>query len=42
MVRIGGGVFPHIKEPDYLVSPTWNLGCLILGIDIYSVNQMIL
>ena len=20
MVRIGGGVFPHIKEPDYLVS----------------------
>lgn len=21
MVRIGGGVFPHIKEPDYLVSP---------------------
>lgn len=19
MVRIGGGVFPHIKEPDYLV-----------------------
>lgn len=20
MVRIGGGVFPHIKEADYLVS----------------------
>jgi hypothetical protein len=20
MVRIGGGEFPHIKEPDYLVS----------------------
>lgn len=23
MVRIGGGVFPHIKEPDYLVSILW-------------------
>jgi dolichyl-diphosphooligosaccharide--protein glycosyltransferase len=23
MVRIGGGVFPHIKEPDYLVSGTF-------------------
>ncbi len=23
MVRIGGGVFPHIKEPDYLVSETF-------------------
>lgn len=22
MVRIGGGVFPHIREPDYLVSYT--------------------
>jgi hypothetical protein len=24
MVRIGGGVFPHIKEPDYLVSETFS------------------
>ncbi|KAK9269232.1 hypothetical protein L1049_001002 [Liquidambar formosana] len=23
MVRIGGGVFPHIKEPDYLVDVCW-------------------
>lgn len=29
MVRIGGGVFPHIKEPDYLVS------CDILAILYY-------
>ena len=28
MVRIGGGVFPHIKEPDYLVSYiVSNMGC---------------
>lgn len=29
MVRIGGGVFPHIKEPDYLVSYTSNMCCFI-------------
>ena len=35
MVRIGGGVFPHIKEPDYLVSHTQNLSCLILTLIYY-------
>lgn len=25
MVRIGGGVFPHIKEPDYLVNKLINI-----------------
>jgi hypothetical protein len=28
MVRIGGGVYPHIKEPDYLVSAVLNVGAL--------------
>ncbi|KAL6341987.1 hypothetical protein AAG906_038233 [Vitis piasezkii] len=34
MVRIGGGVFPHIKEPDYLVS------CWLLVIWILSMSPL--
>lgn len=30
MVRIGGGVFPHIKEPDYLVSVHYFLRHLLI------------
>lgn len=32
MVRIGGGVFPHIKEPDYLVSVPFLEGTIINGL----------
>ncbi|PWA70772.1 staurosporin and temperature sensitive 3-like A [Artemisia annua] len=31
MVRIGGGVFPHIKEPDYLVSILLQRPCTVLS-----------
>ncbi|XP_022729401.1 dolichyl-diphosphooligosaccharide--protein glycosyltransferase subunit STT3A-like isoform X2 [Durio zibethinus] len=51
MVRIGGGVFPHIKEPDYLrdgqyridsqATPTM-LNCLMYKLSYYRYSQLII
>jgi hypothetical protein len=40
MVRIGGGVFPHIKEPDYLVSCELQYTAQIISVvsDIETLN----